>query len=215
EGFITESNPGGFSFRIGNQQVAWTGSTLFLPQDFSAADLVVGAKLEAEGTLANGVLTASKISFRENVKLESDVASGNNSSFTLAGLPGISVTTNSATDFRVAVVQNAQVRVRGIEGPNNTVLATRIEDRGSSSNAFLQGPVDTKVGTVITILGISVNTNQIPDNFPSPDPNFQDVNEQGVTRATFLGLVQPGTLVKFKGDLQGQTILWDEAELED
>ena len=80
----------------------------------------------------------------------------------------------------------------------------------------MQGPVDDISGAVITILGVPVDTNDIPENLPGPDPGFQDTNENGVSRTTFLGLVQPGTLVKFGADLSnGVPIIWDEAELED
>lgn len=207
EGFITAVNAGGFM--IGNQQVATNGNTRFLPEDFGASDLVVGAKVEAEGTLAGGVLTATKISFRQNVKVESTVATVSGSSptfsFTLVGLPGITITTNSAT---TGVAPAGHIRVRGIEGPNNTMLATRIDDRGNSTDVFLQGPVDAVSDPNITILGVTVNTS--PGNF-----QFEDVNDVVIPRATFFGLVQPGTLVKIKGDLSGNVVTWGEAELED
>jgi hypothetical protein len=57
------------------------------------------------------------------------------------------------------------------------------------------------------VLGTIVDTIKISQ--------FEDVNDKPISRATFLGLVEPGTLVKFKGDLAGSTITWDEAELED
>ena len=206
EGFVTEVNAGGF--KIGNQQIATNGGTLFLPDDFSAADIVVGAKVEAEGTIANGVLSATKISFRENVKLESDVASGNSSSFTLAGLPGITINTDGNTDFKsgVSVVPGAHVRVRGREGPNNTVLATRIESQ-SGSTVFLQGAVDTVANPDITVLGITVNTGAVSQ--------FKDVDDNLISSTAFFELLQPGTLVKIKGDLQAGVAIWGETELED
>ena len=195
---------------IGNQEVVITSSTRFLPEDFDVFDLDVGAKVEAEGsTSTNGVLTATKISFRENVKLESDVATVNGNSFTLVELPDIIITTNSATETEppgVIVAPGDHIRVRGVEGPNNTVLATRIDGRTGSSDAFLQGAVDEIVVTNITVLGITVDTINIFQ--------FEDVNDVLISRATFLDLVQPGTLVKFKGAL-GVPIIWDEAELED
>jgi len=214
EGFITEITSNGF--KIGNREVVTTGNTRYLPEGFFASDIQVDANIEAEGTSANGLLTATKISFRENVRLESDVASGDNSSFKLEGFPNIDITTNSATDdFGITINQGLHIRVRGIEGPNNTVLATRIDDKTGSTEIFLQGPVDDISGANVTILGVTVNTNLIPDNFPDPDPNFQDIDEIGISSATFLGLVEPGTLVKFKSNLAASTIIWDEAELED
>jgi hypothetical protein len=211
EGFVTAvttpviSN----SFMIGNQEVVITSSTRFLPEDFGVIHIDVDAKVEADGTFANGVLTATKISFRENVKLESDVATVNGISFTLVGLPGIVITTNSATEFNIVTINSGDhIRVRGIEGPNNTVLATRIDDRSGQTDAFLQGAVDDISDPNITVLGISVDTS-------SPIFQFEDVNDVPISRATFLDLVQPGTLVKFKSKLAASTIIWDEAELED
>jgi len=213
EGFITELTSNGFKF--GNREVVTTGNTRYLPEGFLAGNIQVGAKVEAEGTYANGMLTATKIAFHENVRLESDIATGNANSFTLAGLPNLIITTNNDTFFdfpRVSFNSGvSHIRVRGIEGPNDTVLATRIDDKTGNTDIFLQGPVDGISGADVTILEVSVDTNLIPD------PNFQDIDEIGISRATFLGLVQPGTLVKFKGDLlSGVTpIIWDEAELED
>ncbi len=221
EGFVTNIDQMPNSFKIGDRVVdIITGNPQFLPEDFGVNDIVVGAKVEVEGTLANGVIIATKISFRRNVKIESDVATRiDDSSFTLVGLPGITIMTNAATEFNIVTINPGDhIRVRGIEGPNNnTVLATRIDDRSGDTDIFLQGPVDGISDANVTILGITVDTNLIPDNFPDPDQNFQDIDENGISRATFLGLVQPGTLVKFKGDLlSGVTpIIWDEAELED
>ena len=128
EGFISEMTPDGF--KIGSQEVVITSITRFLPEGFSNTDIMEGAKVEAEGTSVNGVINATKISFRENVRLESDVASVTSNSFELVGFPGIIITTNSTTEpFGVTVTQGDHIRVRGIEGPNNTVLATRIDDR--------------------------------------------------------------------------------------
>ena len=190
---------------IGNREVEVTASTSYLPDDFSQLDIIVGAKIEAEGTYANGVLTADKISFRRNVKLESDVATINGNTFTLVGLPGIQVSTNSETTADPFIV-GSHVEVRGIEGPGNTVLATLIRDR-SGSDAFLQGAVDAESGTQITILGVSVDTSIIPQ--------FQDINENLITSEQFLDLVELGTLVKVKGTLSGPNITYEEAELED
>jgi hypothetical protein len=221
--FVELNPPGGpGTFKIGNRQIQTTNSTRFLPEGFDSSDLLIlGTKVEAEGTSANGVLTATKISFRENVKLESDVATGDANSFTLVGLPNIIITTNSTTIIEPGVTfisGVSHIRVRGIEGPiegiNNTVLATRIEDRGTSTSAFLQGSTDQVANPSITILGLSLDTSGFTDT-PLLSSDFENVNDQKISRSTFFALVQPGTLVKFKGDLVGSTIIWDEAELED
>jgi len=189
---------------IGSRKIMINLSTRFLPDDFSEINIQVGTKLEAEGTFANGVLTATKISFRRNVKLESDVLTNSVNSFTLVGFPGIVIKTDSKTTGDPAV---GHIRVRGIEGPGNTVLATRIDDKSGKTDAFLQGAVDSKVATTITILGIPVDVSSIPA--------FEDIDENMISQQQFLDLVQPGTLVNVKGDLSGSNITYDEAELED
>jgi hypothetical protein len=191
---------------IGSRKVMINLSTRFLPDDFGEINIQIGTKLEAEGTFANGVISASKISFRRNVKLESDVLTVTGSSFTLEGLSSIVITTNSETTGDNPAV-GEHFRVRGIEGPGNTVLATRADKKSSDTTAFLQGVVDTKSGTTITILGIPVDVSSIPE--------FEDIDENTISQQQFLDLVQPGTLVKVKGDLSGSSITYDEAELED
>jgi hypothetical protein len=72
EGFVTSGSAA--SFVLGSQPVVTTGSTVFeggLPQD-----VVPGVKLEAEGPIAGGVLTAVKISLRDNLRFEGDLAGG-------------------------------------------------------------------------------------------------------------------------------------------
>ena len=116
EGFVT-SFTSSSSFKIGSQAVVTNGSTVF--EGGLASDIAPGVKLEAEGVLSAGVLTAGKISFRDNIRLEADVASlGADSSLTLSGLPGITVTVNSLTEFKggitgfsgVAIGDHLQIR---------------------------------------------------------------------------------------------------------
>jgi len=60
EGYVTAlASPTQFTVR--NQAVQITGSTVF--EGGSASDIAVGRKMEVEGSLANGLLTATKISF--------------------------------------------------------------------------------------------------------------------------------------------------------
>ena len=203
EGFVTETTSSGF--KIGTQEVVTTSSTSYLPEGFFDTNIVVGVKVEAEGSYDNGVLTATKVVFRENVRLESDVANVSGSSFTLVGFPNLTIETNSET---MGDAPAGHIRVRGIEGPNSTILATRIGARDPSTDAFLQGSVESKTGTIISVLGIAIDTSDLTGG-------FQDVNEVSISRTTFLNLVEPGTLVKFQGTLTGTAILYEEAELED
>jgi len=48
-------------FTVGTQAVQTTGSTVF--ENGASSDIAVGRKIEVEGPLAGGVLTATKVSF--------------------------------------------------------------------------------------------------------------------------------------------------------
>ncbi len=77
EGFVT-SFASISSFTVGNQAVVTTASTVF--QGGLATDLVAGTKVEVEGSLSAGVLTATKVSFRENIRFEANIESLNKGS---------------------------------------------------------------------------------------------------------------------------------------
>jgi len=59
-GFVTDI-VSDFEFTVGNQVVQFDATTLFV--DGTAADILLGAKLEAEGRLVDGILFADEIEF--------------------------------------------------------------------------------------------------------------------------------------------------------
>ena len=59
-GFVTDIGSA-FEFTVGNQVVQFDATTLFV--DGTAADILLGAKLEAEGRLVDGILFADEIEF--------------------------------------------------------------------------------------------------------------------------------------------------------
>ena len=76
-GFVTQRDSS-FQFRLGNQRVRVNPKAQFV--DGTAADVVLGTKLEAEGTLEGGILMADEIEFwrPDQVEVEgfvTDVAS--------------------------------------------------------------------------------------------------------------------------------------------
>src|SRR6267154_5784280 len=208
EGFVT-SLTSTSDFVVGNQRVVTTGSTRF--EGGVASDIAVGVKLEVEGVLAGGVVTASKVEFGDGIRIEADIDTVGASSFTLRGLPGITVTVNSLTQFEGGVsglnnlVAGNHVRVRGRASGSNTVIATEVERRSAESRVELQGPIQSITGSspnqIVTILGVAVDTTGVV---------FEDVN-----RATFFSQAVAGTLVKARGGLNGSTVTWSEMELED
>jgi len=208
EGFVTKINSP-TDFVVGNQRVITTASTIF--EGGVAGDIAVGVKLEVEGVLAGGVLTASKVEFGDGIRIEADIDTVGASSFTLRGLPGITVTVNSLTRFEGGVsglnnlVAGNHVRIRGRTSGSNTVIATEVERRSADPRVELQGPIQSITGAspnqIVTILGVAVDTTGVV---------FEDVN-----RATFFSQAVVGTLVKARGSLNGSTVTWSEMELED
>ena len=218
EGFVTQVvGPG--DFFIGTTHVQAASSTEF--RGGTVDEIVVGAKLSAEGRLANGILTAKHVKFHAGVKLEGNVAAVNlvARTFTIAGLPGVTVNVNSQTEFNANggntitglndLSLGDHVRVRGRAGAGNSVIATRVEQRSAGDEVDLQGPVQAVSNPNLTILGVAVNTSALNND------DFQGLSDQPIGRAAFFNAVNVGTLVKLKGRLNGGVVTWREAELED
>src|SRR6267378_3278252 len=161
EGFVT-SLTSTSDFVVGNQRVVTTGSTRF--EGGVASDIAVSVKLEVEGTLAGGVVTASKVEFGDSIRIEADIDTVAASSFTLRGLPVITVTVNNLTQFEGGVnglnnlVAGNHVRIRGRASGSNTLIATEVERRSPDPRVDLQGPIQSIAGAspnqVVTILGV-------------------------------------------------------------
>jgi cytoskeletal protein CcmA (bactofilin family) len=211
EGFVTQagtSNGNIIDFTIGTTPVRTTASTEF--RGGTVDEIVLGAKMSAEGRFDGTTLIAQHVKFHESVRLEGNATVTGNT-LTLAGLPGVTITANSQTELKNAASLNDlngnHVRVRGRVTGTNTVIATRIELRSSDPDVDLQGPVQSINGTVIEILGVSVDLANINQ--------FESVRGSSMSRAAFLADVAVNSLVKVKGRLSGITVIWDEAELED
>lgn len=213
EGFVTQAGtPNGkiIDFNIGTTQIRTTANTEF--RGGTVDEIVVGAKMSAEGRFDGTTLIAKHVKFHAAVKLEGNIATINGNTFTIAGLPGVTVTVNSQTEGGNALnsLLGQHVRVRGRLGSSNSVIATRIEDRGQAdSDVDLQGPVQSISGQDLTILGVAIDTSTISND------NFEGLNDQVIGRSAFFNVVKEGTLVKVKGRLDGVGVTWREAELEE
>ena len=213
EGYVSSITTGGFM--LGTQAVAVTATTVY--ENGTAADLAVGLKLEAEGPISGGVLMATKVSFRDNARLEASVASIGSGGLALSALPGISVQVNSLTRWKGGATSLAtlapgnHLRIRGRAAAGNVVVASELELRSDTpdSRLVLQGPLSALASTSFTILGVAVDTSGVSDS------GFFDNREVAVGRAAFFAALAVGKPVKARGDLRGGTIRWQEFELED
>ena len=217
EGFITDFTSTS-DFLVSFVKVRARGDTQFMGGLIE--EVAPGARIRVRGRLVNGILQAQQIFFREQVKLESRVASKDSSrrTLSLSGLSGISVTVTGLTrisgfakDFDQIQVGD-HIRVRGRLWAGASALATKVEVIPSSPNfnlVILQGPANAISRPEIVILGITVDTTTIPDS------NFEGVD--GVDkRAEFFRRVQPGSLVKARGQT-GITsgVTWEGISLEE
>lgn len=212
EGVVVAVTANGFT--IGNQQVVTTANTRY--EGGVAADVIVGTKVEAEGSISNGVLTATKVSFRDAVRIEGDIASINGNDLTITGLTGVTVSLTSFTELKdVASAGALQVgnhlRLRGKLGDNNKMVATRLELRSVSPDVKveLQAPAQAITPeTSVQLLGITIAT-------PSTGMQYRDINDAAITRSAFFAAARVNGLIKANGSLSGAAVTWNELELED
>ena len=212
EGFVSALNANGFN--LGTQKVVTTASTVY--RGGLAGEIVVGSKVEVEGSVSAGVLTATKVTFHESIRLEALVSTRSGSTLTLTGLNGVTVETNALTRFKntslAALSTGNYLRVRGRPGVGNSTIATEVEVQsgGNATRAILQSVATAVSAPTVTLLGIVANTTPIADN------NFKDVNDAVIGRAAFFAAAAPGKLIKVRGTLNGSAVTWDqEAQLED
>lgn len=207
EGFVTQVLGSG-DFFIGRTHGQTTSATEF--RGGTIDEIVVGAKVSAEGRWANDILTAKHVKFHASVRLEGNATVSGNT-LRLSGLPDVTVSVNSQTELKDGISVNDldgnHIRVRGRVNGRSSVIATRIELRSPNTDVDIQGPVQSISGNVIVILGVPVDTGAIT--------HFESVSGTSTSRAGFLAATRVNSLVKVKGELTGTTVLWEEAELED
>jgi hypothetical protein len=210
EGYISgfSSHPG--SFMVAGQEVQTFSTTEF--ENGSEGDLADSIKVEAEGTLSSDVLLVREISFkRTQIEMEGTVTTTTADSITLLG---IEVAVTDLTEGTASVAQHIQVDA--YVNDSGDVVAESIEDATGSAEDGLQAPVDAKSGDpswTLTLLGLTADL--------SGTVQFEDDQDQNLTREAFFGAVEPasvdsrGTLVKLVGSFTAGELEVSEAELED
>lgn len=215
EGYITSLDTAQQTFVVEGQTVSYAGVS-FLGGD--ATDLAVAAKVEAEGTLVDGILQAVKIRFKDGIRIEGKIASAGDT-IALQGLPEIAPQIElGLTWFQhfenvgdLPPDEGVKVRAR-MNG--STLMATRIdlEPNGNSDQVKLRGPVGDSDGTAgtVTVLDYVVDTSSIPD------ANFK-IGETSVGSAAFFAALKAGDMVKINGQLNtdGTAVTWREIEIDE
>lgn len=197
QGFISETGGDlqgtGGTLTIGGtgtagQVVQLTANTVFTGG--TRVDLGIGVRVEITGQFnaATGVLTASRVSFREaRVRIEATLEPGNvdpeAGTLTLLGITVHRLPTIEDDDnFFGGGMPARDVRMRGYVDRDGTVYATEIEDRDDPGDRDLRlrGPVDA--GSIseptFSILGVQIN--------PGAGTLFKD-NDDIIDQGVFFG----------------------------
>ena len=209
EGYVVSGTVG--DFMVAGLRVLTTGSTVF--EDGVAADFAIGTKLEAEGPVTDGVMTATKVEFKAGARIEADVLTVVGDRITLAGLPGIEVQLTAQTELKdlaslADVVPGLHVRLRGRPVGDALVVATELEARSPDSDVDLRGSVSAATDPTLTILGVTIDTTGLPDSA------FRE-EDVVIGRTAFFAALGNGRPVEAKGRRNGNTVTWEEFELED
>jgi hypothetical protein len=165
-------------------------------------DLTVGMKIEAEGALVGGILMATKIEFKDNIRINANVTAVDTSAKTITIL-GLMVGFTSGTEFKgftdPAVLVGKNVEIRGLLTATG-IVATRIDLKSATpaTDAFIRGPVSAiSPPNSLTIAGLVINTSMA---------EFKGVNDLPLSADAFFAAIKLNvTVVKarwnpFTGD---------------
>ncbi|MBB5205150.1 hypothetical protein HNQ51_002469 [Inhella inkyongensis] len=212
EGYVAQLS--GRQFMLGAQAVAVQDNTTF--EHGSLDELANGAKVEVEGQVSGGVLLASKLSFRESIRLEGDVAAldSGRAELRLAGLAPLTLRWNTLTRWQgvadgsaLRTGQHLRVRARWVDGEGVTASEISLRSEQSDPRVIVQGPVTQVAAPRLSLLGLDINTTGLADS------DFRDGQEQVIGRAAFFVGLQVGRPVKLRGDWRNGQLSWKQAEL--
>ena len=204
-------------FDVAGQRVTTTGTTVY--QGGGAANLALGANVEVEGGFdANARLIASRIEFRResNVEISALVDSVNITAGSLVVL-GVTVRTNALTRFEdhsdadlprfsLADLRAGDYVELSAYDDGGGLLASLLERDDADDRLEVEGPASAVAAPEFTIAGIRITTND--------QTEFRNNDGGSISAASFFAAAA-GREVKVRGALVGNTVLADQAELED
>lgn len=210
EGLIANLTPGAQTFTINGQLVNYSGATF---RGGMEVDLANGTKVEAEGPVdAAGNLNAVKVTFKESVRIEGNIAAVTSATtFTLEGLGGITINVDSSLTrldnlaSLGALNSGNEIKVRARQAAGGALIATRLElvDLQPANRTTLQGPAANISSPSFTILGVSVDTSTVTQF---------EIEDVLTNRAGFFAALKADDIVKARANLPG--LAWDQVEIE-
>jgi len=201
-------------FSLNGQSVQVTANTEF--DGGQVVEIQNGIRLEVEGELVGGVVIAEEVAFKDQIELQSQISSVDpvKRTLELSGMDGLLVQTNDVlTEFEGAVFDDLQVndnvsiRGRVITGGQNVVFVTKLSFEDMSNDLKLQGPLEARIGDIVTVLGVNIDTSLFIDS------DFK-IDNQIVGRTTFFNLLQEGDALEIEGGLESG-IEWQSVEIDE
>jgi uncharacterized protein DUF5666 len=161
EGFVSRFTTPSAGFSVGQISTRLTGTTRF--KGGVAADLANNVRVEAEGHMAGGVLTADQIKFgdADSIVANADAAGS-------ANVLGKTVIVTNHTELInlaggvAGITSGKGLKVRGFANPDGTITATVVEQLNNpvaADKIVVQGVVATfnASARTVSVLGITVN----------------------------------------------------------
>ncbi len=177
----------------------------------TAADIVNGVKVEAEGTMSNGVLVASVLvlKLQTSVRVEAGLQAKDSTARTIT-LLGRTIAVNAETEPRDRLARTNQptaitlaalnvadrLEVKAYKDASGNLIANRVERTEADALVVVKGPADAKTPTtLLTLAGIGVAT--------GANSRYRDASGTLVDATTFYNavLVPPAvpTMVHARG----------------
>lgn len=210
EGIVTRGLAGG-QFVLDGQTVAVDGDTEY--DGGLDTDIEPGVRLEVEGSLSGGVLSAAEVSFEESIELEGniDAIDQANNALTLFEDPSIqlNVILGSTAEADLSRFSPGDhVDARAFVDNTGAIVATKLERTGDPGDpdVVLQGPVQAVNEPFLTVLGVSVDTSVAGFGFEG---------DGVVDSASFFSNVSIDAIVSVEGRIVGGLVTWDTVELDD
>lgn len=213
-------------FTVGGLPVTTNAGTVYEPGGAGAGQLALNVKIEVEGTVnASGTIVAETIEFDDEpaVRVEGRITERNLVAGTVTAM-GVTFEIRASTEmeddrdnaepFTIAeLAVSDYIEIRGVMNGSSVVAVELKRDVTPSPElrTLLRGPLtafDESAGTV-EIQGITVSES-------GGTTNYENADEQSISRTEFYGLIEVGTEVKAEwNDFSSIALPADTLSLED
>lgn len=179
-------------------------------------EVLPGVIVEVEGYFDNGLIIAEKVKFSPLFRAESDLGRKDDSDSTLEmkALEAITFQTNELTrylglaDSFDALAPDNHLVIKGRIVEDQVVIAAQIIGLPAVQDKLvLRGTVTAVNAPILTINGVSIDTDTIPPN------GFYTDEESSVSQDDFFQLLQENDRVEARGELSAGSAVWEKITL--